>query len=142
MTERRFSSLSVRSTVFSVIAGITATAGLASASVAADVALQSSALRPYTGLSMEVGGKRAVGYYVAEAGSCKVTLVVGEANPDVAPATTAGIPARFTATINAGSTARIDTGSGPSLEFTCQSGAQSMTARVVQRVAYKASTRS
>ena len=91
---------------------------------------------PAKGISMLVGTKRAIGYYVADAGACDLTLMIAEKffNDDtVIPTAT-----RVRSVIGAGTTAHVDSIDGASLAFTCASGAKSMTVETYDRVAYQA----
>ena len=91
---------------------------------------------PAKGITLLVGTKRAVGYYVADAGACDLTLMVAETylNEDtVIPTAT-----RIRSVIGAGTTAHVETLDGASLAFTCATGATSMTVEKYDRVAYQA----
>lgn len=92
--------------------------------------------KPLQGVSLHLGSKHAVGYYVADAGSCQLTLVVGdEIQGDELPKTDS---ARFRAVVDAGRTARFDTGSGTELQFTCGPAATAMAVMPLRQVAYTA----
>lgn len=99
-------------------------------------------VRPKAGLSLELGAKKAVGYYVPDQGGCDLTLLVGEAGEAVSDLKKGAVPARFTTLVAAGRTARIDTGEGSSVEFFCSTGASFLTTRVIERVAYSAGPQS
>ena len=91
---------------------------------------------PAKGITLLVGSKRAVGYYVADAGACDLTLMVAETylNEDtVIPTAT-----RVRSVIGAGTTAHVETIDGASLAFTCTAGAKAMTIEKYDRVAYQA----
>jgi hypothetical protein len=89
---------------------------------------------PAKGITMLVGTKRAVGYYVADAGACDLTLLVAEKflNEDTSIPTAT----RVRSVIGAGTTAHVETIDGASLAFTCATGAKSMTIEKYDRVAY------
>lgn len=92
--------------------------------------------KPLQGVSLHLGSKHAVGYYVADSGTCQLTLVVGdEIRGDELPTTAS---ARFRAVVDAGRTARLDTGSGTELQFTCGPAATAMSVMPLQQVAYTA----
>jgi hypothetical protein len=96
----------------------------------------SSTFKPLHGVSLHLGSKHAIGYYVKGDDVCQLTLVVGEEPVgDDIPAVT---PTRFSAAIEAGRSARFDTGSGTVLEFGCAPTAVSMTVQPLDQVAYSA----
>ena len=96
----------------------------------------SSTFKPLEGVSLHLGSKHAIGYFVKSDNVCQLTLVVGEepAGEDI-PAVT---PARFSAAVEAGRSARFDTGSGTALEFGCAASASTMTVEPLNQVAYTA----
>lgn len=105
---------------------------------AVGAASQSSTVtfKPLHGISMHLGSKHAVGYFLTDAGVCQLTLVVGdELKDDEAPSLT---PARFRTAIEAGQHARFDTGEGKELEFHCAKGATAMSVETMQQTAYTA----
>jgi hypothetical protein len=117
---------------------------LAAAFAASTLAVAGSAsaqdnvvFKPQQGVSLPLGPKHAVGYYVADSGVCQLTLVVGDevSADDVLPAT---VSARFRAAVDPGKTARFDTGSGTELQFTCGPAATAMSVNPLQQVAYTA----
>ncbi len=90
--------------------------------------------KPLQGVSLHLGSKHAIGYYVKGDDVCQLTLVVGE-EPlgEEIPAVT---PTRFSAAIGAGRSARFDTGSGTQLQFSCAPTATAMTVETLNQVAY------
>jgi hypothetical protein len=117
-------------------AGVAAVLALSVLAVAANATAQSSPVnfKPNQGVSLHLGQKHAVGYFLTDNGLCQLTLVVGdEIKGDELPAT---VSARFRATVEAGKTARFDTGSGTELRFTCAPGAVAMTVEPLKQVAY------
>jgi len=90
--------------------------------------------KPLQGVSLHMGTKHAVGYFLSEKGACQLTLVVGDELAGDAPQTQA--PARFRAAIEAGMNARFDTGEGRELQFRCAPGATAMTVESLKQVAY------
>lgn len=121
---------------------------LSSAAVAAGVALTASLavpamahergkvrLLPLHGVSLNVGSKHLVGYFLAEAKTCNVTLLMSniERDGEVVPPT--GSAARVRQTLQPNTTARIETVEGESLELACLPGAEAMTVRVLKQVA-------
>lgn len=90
--------------------------------------------KPRHGVSLHLGSKHAVGYFLADQGVCQLTLVVGEElKGDELLVLT---PARFRAAIEAGMHARFDTGEGTELLFSCAPGATAMTVDALSQVAY------
>jgi hypothetical protein len=117
-------------------AGVAAVLALSVLTVAANANAQSTPVnfKPNQGVSLHLGQKHAVGYFLTDNGLCQLTLVVGdEIKGDELPAT---VSARFRATVEAGKTARFDTGSGTELRFTCTPGAVAMTVEPLKQVAY------
>jgi hypothetical protein len=117
-------------------AGVAAVLALSVLTVAANATAQSTPVnfKPNQGVSLHLGQKHAVGYFLTDNGLCQLTLVVGdEIKGDELPAT---VSARFRATVEAGKTARFDTGSGTELRFTCTPGAVAMTVEPLKQVAY------
>ena len=116
-------------------AGVAAVLALSVLAAAGNAAAQSAVnVKPNQGVSLHLGAKHAVGYFLADNGVCQLTLVVGdEIKGDELPAT---VSARFRATVEAGKTARFDTGSGTELRFTCSPGAVAMTVEPLKQVAY------
>lgn len=91
---------------------------------------------PAKGISMLVGTKRAVGYYLADAGQCKVTVMVSDTYVEQLPPHLATV--RFNANVAAGTTAAVDTSDGASLMLKCAVGAKSLMVETIDRVAYEA----
>lgn len=95
---------------------------------------KADSFKPLQGVSLHLGAKHAVGYFVADSGVCHLTLVVGdEIQEEALPETTS---ARFRAAVGSGKTARFDTGSGSELEFRCAPDATAMTVTTLKQVAY------
>ena len=116
-------------------AGVAAVLALSVLAAAGSAAAQGAVnFKPKEGVSLHLGAKHAVGYFLTENGGCQLTLVVGdEIKGDEVPATAS---ARFRAAVEAGKTARFDTGSGTELQFTCTPGAVAMTVEQLNQVAY------
>ena len=91
-------------------------------------------------ISLILGTKRAIGYYMAENNACAATLLISEAfvddNFDGPTAT------RVNMTIHAGTTSSVDTVDGRTLELSCGKDAKFMSVQTVERVAYEAPPRS
>jgi hypothetical protein len=67
-------------------------------------------LTPGKGVSFNVGSKRAVGYFLNDNGTCKVTVVLAEATGD--GATPAPPATRVNVSVAPGKSARIDARGG------------------------------
>lgn len=99
----------------------------------ADDATGLKTLYPTHGISIDVGSKRVIGYYLASNDTCNLTVLMSDKQSgDDVPATSA---ARLKQSIAATGKARIDTAEGESLELTCQPGATAMTVRLLTQVA-------
>jgi hypothetical protein len=94
--------------------------------------------KPLHGISLHVGSKHAVGYFVPTNGVCELTLVVGEEPADEGIVVVA--PTRFRASVKAGQHARFDTGEGKELAFHCAQSATAMTVQTMQQTAYTRAT--
>ncbi len=113
---------------FAVIA-FTAISGKAHAADAGAVTLT-----PTKGVSLDIGNKRAVAYFRPVTGICNVTVVLAEKIGTEGPLPQAG--ARVTVPVLPGRNARIDTAAGKTLDLGCAFGAQSVTLRTMERVAW------
>ncbi len=118
-------------------AGVAAVLALSVVAAAGAADAQSTThFKPNQGVSLHLGTKHAVGYFLTDNGVCQLTLVVGdEIKGEELPAT---VSARFRAAVDAGKTARFDTGSGTELQFSCTPGAVAMTVEALKQVAYTA----
>ena len=115
-------------------AGVAAVLALSAFAATGNAAAQTINVKPNQGVSLHLGSKHAVGYFVTDNGVCQLTLVVGdEIKGDELPSTAS---ARFRAAVDAGKTARFDTGSGTELQFACTPGAVAMTVEPLAQVAY------
>jgi hypothetical protein len=97
--------------------------------------------KPLQGVSLHLGSKHAIGYYLKGDDVCQLTLVVGEepvGEEPVGEEIPAVTPARFSAAIKAGRSAQFDTGSGTVLDFNCAPGAIAMTVESLRQVVYTA----
>lgn len=91
---------------------------------------------PAKGISLTVGPKRAIGYFIANKGHCDLTVMIADKYSDEAP--TASKPVRVNTVVVAGSATRIETLEGPALQFACAEGAMTMSVQPVERIAYAA----
>lgn len=90
--------------------------------------------KPLHGISLHIGTKHAVGYFVPTDGVCELTVVVGEEPSEDGVLSVA--PTRFRASVKAGQRARFDTGEGKELAFHCAQSATAMTVQTMQQTAY------
>jgi hypothetical protein len=90
-------------------------------------------MKPAHGISFDVGSKRAVSYFLSDAGQCRLVLTLA-ARPDFGeiPSLTA---TRVEARVRAGRSARFTDHDLSRLEFSCQRDAQSMTVNRIEKVA-------
>ena len=88
---------------------------------------------PLKAINLEVGAKRAIGYYLAENGGCNLTVLLTDVSYDdgITPSAT-----RVNVSIAAGTSAKVDTIDGTTMSFTCATGAVGITVRTFERFAY------
>ena len=82
-----------------------------------------TSVAPMAAFVHEVGSRQVVGYYMAEAGGCAVTMMLADPGSEEAPASSA---ARLKLTLQPTATAALDTPEGGSLAVTCGSGARTL----------------
>ena len=104
-----------------VLAGLWTVAANGPAAVALDIKVP--LLTPGKGVSLDVGSKRALAYFLNENATCKVTLVLAEAARD------GNVPphaaTRITVAVAPGKSARVDA-DGKAVEFVCRASAATM----------------
>ncbi|MFN3867764.1 MAG: hypothetical protein ACK4MF_01715 [Hyphomicrobiaceae bacterium] len=84
------------------------------------------------GISFDVGKRRAVSYYLADGGICKLTVLIADsAELDAVK----GAATRITIPVVPKQIARIDTTEGKTLAFICAPSARSMTVTVLEQLA-------
>lgn len=115
------------------VAGLGVVQGLPTVSAAE---LAPVSVKPFQAIDLLSGTKRAIGYYVANAGTCQLTLQLADKYSDYA--TTVSDPVRIAVTVREGTFARVDTLVGQSLEFNCAMGAATMKIMPVDQTAYVA----
>jgi hypothetical protein len=92
-------------------------------------------MKPRQGVTLDLGSKRSVGFFLADAATCNLTVLVAEAVIDGADEISA--PARLQFAVGAGHAVRVDTADGKAMRFTCSGDAQSMTvSRLAETGAY------
>jgi hypothetical protein len=97
--------------------------------VRADTAI---AVAPLKVINMDVGSKHAVGYYLADNGSCDLTVLLTDISHEDGATSNAS---RISVDVAAGTTAKVDTIDGTTMAFTCAAGATKMSVRTFTRVA-------
>lgn len=84
------------------------------------------------GISFDVGTRRAISYYLADGGICKLTVLIAESNEIDA---VKGAATRVSIPVVPKQIARIDTAEGKTLAYMCAPSARSMTVTVLEQVA-------
>lgn len=92
-------------------------------------------LVPGRGLSLDIGGKHAVGYFQTKDEACYLTVVVADASGGESGLDSPGT--RFVVPVAPGKGVQVDASAGQSAEFFCGPGATRMNARVYDRAPYK-----
>jgi hypothetical protein len=91
-------------------------------------------MKPLRAVSLDVGSKHVVGYFVSTDGRCKLTLMIADTPRDESNAPPAEIM-RLRLAVDQGKSARVDTTEGKLLEFDCQLNAQTMSVAVHDQIA-------
>ncbi|MFA5951107.1 MAG: hypothetical protein WC807_12570 [Hyphomicrobium sp.] len=123
-----------------LVAAVGVVAVLAASAVfakgAADVeGAKGAEFKPGQGISFDLGGKHAVGYFSSNTEACELTVVLadmagGETGQD-SPGT------RFSVAVPAGLAFKIDARANKSAEIVCSDDTRRMSARVYDRLPYK-----
>lgn len=103
----------------------------AGASLAAEKNWESLIMKPNRAMSLDVGSKHVVGYFLRQDGICKLTAMFAD-NTEVA-----ANAAQLQLEVHAGEAARIATAEGNTLRFFCLGRAEAMTATVLDRLALR-----
>lgn len=90
---------------------------------------------PGRGLSLDIGGKHAVGYFETKDAACQLTVVVADMTGGESGLDSPGT--RFVLPVIPGKGVQVDASAGQSAEFFCGPGATRMNARVFDRAPYK-----
>lgn len=94
----------------------------------------SMSFKPLQAFRLDVGAKRALGYYLENKGNCDLTVLLADISyPDDGILPSAS---RFGVKVAAGTSAKIDTVDGQTVSFACAARAERMTVSVVQRLAF------
>lgn len=112
-------------------AGASITASIAGAIPESEM---NTVMAPGKGIILEVGDKRAVGYFQTVAKACDLTLVVTSAEGGATGSDSPGT--RIVATVAPGNKLRLDAPAKKSAEFFCGPAGQKMNARVIDRPSY------
>jgi hypothetical protein len=102
-----------------MMAALAATMALMGAASAAEP----TSVAPMAAFVGDLGGKQVVGYYLAEAEACRVTLMVAEAPAEDAVASSA---ARVRVALSPMTSATIESAEGGKLAVTCETGAKTL----------------
>jgi hypothetical protein len=92
-------------------------------------------MKPGRGVSFDIGGKHAVGYFLIANRSCQLTVVVADALGGEPGKDSPGT--RFVIPVSAGKSFKLDASAGQTADFFCGLGAARMIARVYDRAPYK-----
>ncbi len=124
-----FSSLVLASAIaLSAIAG-----GAAADTGTAGAGASMANLKPRQGISLDVGSKRAVGYFLADSRICNLTLLVADRMDEGSTEVPAATRLQFE--VAAGSDVRVDTSEGKALAFGCATDAKSMRVNTLDQLA-------
>lgn len=115
------------------VAGLGLVQGPASVSAAET---ETVIVKPFKAINLSSGTKRAIGYYVADAGGCQLTLQIADKYSDYA--NSVSDPVRINVAVREGTSARVDSMVGPSLDFSCAMGAGQLSIQTVEKTAYAA----
>ena len=88
---------------------------------------------PLKAINVDVGVKRAIGYYLADQGNCSLTVLLTDAYYE--GDSTMPSASRVSVNVAAGTSAKVDTIDGTTMSFTCAAGATDMTVKTFARVA-------
>jgi hypothetical protein len=100
-----------------------------------DLGSKHEIMTPGRGLSLDIGGKHAVGYFETRDNGCHLTVVVADLNGGETGLDSPGT--RFIVPIAPGRGVQVDASAGQSAEFFCGPGGTRMNARVFDRAPYK-----
>lgn len=111
--------------------------GLAAGAVFADSPEKKDyrSMMPGHGLSLEIGGKHAVGYFQIKDDACHLTVVVADSSGGEQGFDSPGT--RFVIPVLPGKGIQVDASAGQSAEFVCAQDGTEMNARVFDRAPYK-----
>jgi hypothetical protein len=118
-----------------VTAALSVALGLATGSgVSAAESRSPTTMKPLHAVSLDVGSKHVVGYFLNAEGRCKLTLMVADVPRDETSEPSSQIM-RLRLTVEPGRPALVDTTEGRLLQFGCAPDAQAMNATLLDQVA-------
>jgi hypothetical protein len=132
--EKEPSMLKAAKRVSVVSLGLVLAAGAALAGDAAHADLQKT-MAPGRGLSLDIGGKHAVGYFESKDNACQLTVVLADVTGGESGLDSPGT--RVVVAVLPGKGFQVDASAGKSAEFSCAPDATRMNARVFDRAPYK-----
>jgi len=91
-------------------------------------------MKPLNAISLDVGSKHVVGYFLNAEGRCKLTLMVADVARDETSEPSSQIM-RLRLTVEPGRPALVDTAEGRLLQFGCEPNAQAMNATLLNQMA-------
>jgi hypothetical protein len=91
-------------------------------------------MKPLKAISLDVGSKHVVGYFLNAEGQCKLTLMIADAPRDESSEPSAQVM-RLRLMVEPGRSALVDTTDGRLLQFGCEPNAQAMNATLLDQVA-------
>jgi hypothetical protein len=118
------------------VASVFAFAALAATGSAMTAAADSAKelrVTPLKAINLDVGVKRAIGYYLADNGNCNLTVLLSDVFLEGEGTTPSA--SRVSVKVAGGTSAQVDTIDGTGMSFTCSARANDMTVRVFERIA-------
>jgi len=89
-------------------------------------------IKPAHGQSFDIGNKHTVAYFLAKKNVCDLTVMLAHGNE---PDEIKDAAARMKFAVRVGGSARLETGDGNAVMFTCSNGAKSLTIYPVKTIA-------
>lgn len=115
-----------------------ATAVLAPLATAGNTTREGARLADRAGATLDLGTKRAVAYYVKDANTCQVSVIVSETYPEQIPFELASV--RFSTSVPAGTSSEIATSDGGLIALSCDKGADALTVESRDSLAWSPAT--
>jgi hypothetical protein len=116
-------------------ASLAAVFGFAAASAEATLANPGHAIKPLQAISFDFGSEHAVGYFLADNGTCKLVVTRAAAEPNWDDKFVTFSASRFEATVPAEKAIKYRATEGRLLEFFCEHGASAMSVTGIEEVA-------
>jgi hypothetical protein len=89
---------------------------------------------PMHAISFDIGSKHALSYFLANNGSCELTVWLTDTSPDDEGAP--GAPTRMLISVTPGKTMQVGSPEGMAAEFVCAANAESISVSRLTEVAY------